>query len=43
MIQTKRKTLVLQVGDWAWGYDPTPEKKTLCSDNLRDASDGINK
>jgi len=42
MTQTKRDTLVLQVGGWAWGYDPIPEKN-LCSENLRDALDGINK
>jgi hypothetical protein len=26
MAQTKRDTLILQVGGWLWGYDPTPEK-----------------
>ena len=38
MTQTKRDTLVLQVGGCSWGYDPTPEKN-LRSGNLRDASD----
>ena len=26
MIQTKRDTLVLQVGGWAWGWEPHPVK-----------------
>jgi hypothetical protein len=26
MIQTKRDTLVLQVGGWAWGWQPHPVK-----------------
>jgi hypothetical protein len=26
MAQTKMDTLVLQVGGWAWGYNPTPGK-----------------
>ena len=27
--QTKRDTLVLEVGGWAWGDDPTLEKKPM--------------
>jgi len=42
MTQTKRDTLVLQVGVGCGSDNPTPEKN-LRSGNLRDASDGFNK
>jgi len=42
MTQTKRDTLVLQVGGWVWECNPTPEKN-LRSENFRDASNGFNK
>jgi hypothetical protein len=43
MAQTKRDTLVLQVGGWAWGWQPHPVKKDTCWENLKDASDETDK
>jgi hypothetical protein len=42
MTQTKRDTQILQVGGWAWGDTPIPEKK-LRYENLEDASEGFHK
>jgi len=28
--QTKKDTLLLYVGDWAWGYQPHPIKNRFC-------------
>jgi hypothetical protein len=41
MTQTKRDTLVLQGGGWAWGWRPHPGKKNLRYEHLEDASDGL--
>ena len=38
----KKDTLVIPFGGWAWGSDSIPDK-ILCSENLRDALDGIDK
>jgi hypothetical protein len=43
MPKTKRDTLVLQIGGWAWGLRHYPGKKKLRYENLEDASEGFHK
>jgi len=39
MTQTKRDYLVLQVGGWAWGWQPHTVK-IICSETQQSASEG---
>jgi len=34
MTQTKRDTLILQVGGWVWGSEPHPIKKVYSAEKL---------